>query len=223
MHGTLVALASSQVSVSGPSPLFSPSEPTSPLIFDLAPAGRGRMLLCALLIPILIALLAPFWLVATQLSSDPAARAIVAARPLIGVQLLGGLVVLLCIFGWPLAHFAGRCLVRRRITIDRETVRCEAVGPFGARSWSEPIAHYSGTLPRVRTSLSGTRHELVLVHRRRSRSVGLPCPPEIPAEAIQSVARLFVLAEIPSREAASFAPLNGYFRPTEPRPQLATA
>ncbi|WP_295559353.1 hypothetical protein [uncultured Hyphomicrobium sp.] len=221
MHGTLVESASHQASLQ-----ISPSSPdpaASPLVFELVPERGGRTVLIALLVPLLIALMTPFWLVVAQLASDPAARAILSARPLIGVQLLVGLVALLWIFGWPLAHFARRGLERRRITIDGEAVHCEAVGLFGARSWTEPIAHYAGLAQRVRTSVSGTRQELVLVHRRRSRSVHLPVSPQIPAETLSSVARLFVLAEIPSREAASVMPLHGYFRLTEPKTQLATA
>lgn len=222
MHGTLVESALLHVS-SSPQPPLLATPPAFPLVFEIAPEAGGRIVLFALLVPILAALLAPFWLVVAQLASDPTARAILSARPLIGVQLLIGLVVVVGTFGWPLAHFARRGLERRRITIDGETVHYEASGLFGRRSWSEPVAHYTGLTQRVRTSLSGARHVVVLVHRRPSRSVHLPLAPETSAEALLSVARLFVLAEIPSREPASVAPQHEYFRPAEPQPQLAAA
>lgn len=197
------------------------SNPAPPLVFEQAPQGGSRFVLPAVLLPLLAALLVPFWLVVVQLASDPGARAVLAARPLVGVQLLAGLLLLACIFGWPLAVLARRSLARRRITIGNGTVYSEAVGSFRKTSWTEPLADYAGITHRVRTSLSGVRHELVLVHRRPSRSVILLSEPTVEAEAISSVARLFALAEIPSREAASFTPLHGYFGPAEAKPLLA--
>lgn len=220
MHGTLVGSLSSSVATSSPS---SPDQPSPfPLVIEQAPEGGGRFVLLALLIPVLAALMTPFWLVIVHLATDPAARSVLAARPLAGLQLATGLLVLIWIFGWPIAHFALRGVGRRRVTIDRETVHSDVVGRFGA-AWTEPLAAYAGVAHRVRTSLSGVRHELVLVHRRPSRSVVLVCAPQIPQEAVAAAAGLFALAEIPSREAASFTPLHGYFRLVEPQPQLATA
>jgi hypothetical protein len=211
MHGTFADLESSS---------FSQSNPVE-VTFEQAPEGGSRFVLLAVLIPLLAALLAPFWLVVVQLASDPTARAILAARPLVGVQLLVGLLVLGSIFGWPLVMLTRRALGRGRVTIGNGTVRSEAVGLFGKRSWTEPLAGYAGLTQRVRTSLSGVRHELVLVHRRPSRSVILLSGPEVPPETVAAAARLFALAEIPSREAASVTPLHGYFGLAEAKPLLA--
>jgi hypothetical protein len=216
MHGTFVDIASSSFSSS---PDLEPSSPV-PFVVQQAPEGGGRLVLAAVLVPILVAVMMPFWLVVTQLASDPAARAILADRPLLALELLTGLIVLFGIFGWPLLHLAARGLERRRVTIDGGLVRSEASGLFGPTSWTEPLAQYAGVSHRVRTSLSGVRHELVLVHRRPSRSVVIQCAPQISEEAVHAAARLFALAEIPSRDAASLAPLHGYFRLAEPQPRL---
>ncbi|MCC7253740.1 hypothetical protein [Hyphomicrobium sp.] len=189
-------------------------------MLEQAAESRGRFVLLAVLIPVLVALLTPFWLVFSQLASDPAARAILAGRPLIGVQLLAGLALLIWIFGWPLAHLC-RSLARRRVTIDGALVRSDAVGLFAASSWTEPLAHYAGLSHRVRTSLSGVRQELILVHPRGSRSVVLQSAPQISRDAVETAARLFALAEIPSREAASLMPVHGYSRLSEPQPAAA--
>jgi hypothetical protein len=137
------------------------------------------------------------------------------------VQLAIGLLAVACIFGWPLVVLARRALGRRRITIGSGTVHSEAVGLISKSSWTEPLAGYAGVSHRVRTSLSGVRHEIVLVHARPSRSVILQSGPQIAPEALASAARLFAVAEIPSREAASFAPLHGYFGLAEPKPQVS--
>jgi len=211
MHGTFADVESSSFSQSNP----------AEVTFEQAPEGGSRFVLLAVLVPLLAALLAPFWLVVVQLASDPTARAILAARPLVGVQLLAGLLVLGSIFGWPLVVLTRRALGRRRVTIGNGAVRSEAVGLFGKCSWTEPLASYAGLTHRVRTSLSGVRHELVLVHRRPSRSVILLSGAQVPPEAMAAAARLFALAEIPSREAASVTPLHGYFGLAEAKPLLA--
>jgi hypothetical protein len=215
MHGTFVD------SVSRPS--ASPhSLPTPPILLPLTseqvPEGAGRIVLPALLVPALGALMIPFWLVGTHVIADPAARAILAERPLLGIQLALGLLMLISIFGWPLGRLARRGLARRHVVVDGRLVRSETVWPFATISWTEPLANYSGVAHRVCSSLSGVRHELVLVHRRPSRSVAVLSAPQIPQETLDAAARLFSLAEIPSREAASFKSLRGYLRLAQPRP-----
>lgn len=192
-----------------------------PRVFEQATQGGGAFVLLGLLLPVVAALMTPFCLVAAELASDPAARAILAERPLIGIKLLAALALLIWMFGWPLAHLALRGLERRRITIADGRVHSTAVGSFGTPSWSEPLARYAGVAHGVRTSLSEVRHELVLVHRQPSRSLVLKSAPEIPRETVAAVAQLFAVAEIPSREAASFTPLHGYFHIAELRPRLA--
>lgn len=214
MHGTFVEVP---VALASSPPL---PEPVAPLVFDLEPEVGGRVFLFAMLIPLLSALLTPFWLVGAQLASDPAARAILSDRPLLGVQLLVALVAVVWIFGWPLLNFARRGLEHRRVTIDATSVHCVASGPFGTSVWSEPISGYAGIASEVRTSLSGARHLIALVHPRASRCVRFPSR-DVPEDALQSVARLFVLAEIPSRDAVSVMHCNEYFRVTEPKAGLA--
>lgn len=205
-----------------PDPTHQPQSPF-PLLIEQAPEGSGRFVMLALLAPLLVALMVPFWLIVTHLITDPAARAVLAARPLAGLQLGLGLLVLIWIFGWPLAHLAGNAVARRRITIDGGMLRSTTSRLFGTRTWTEPLASYAGVTHRVRTTHAGVRHELVLVHRRPSRSVILLSSQHISPETIEAAARLLALAEIPSREAASFAPLHGFFHLAEPKPLLATA
>jgi hypothetical protein len=109
------------------------------------------------------------------------------------------------------------------ITINAGRVHSLESGLLGARAWVEPLSAYVGVAHRVRTSLSGVRHELVLVHQNPSKSLILRSSPQISQEAVETAARLFALAEIPSREAASLAPLHGFYRLAEPQPRLAAA
>jgi hypothetical protein len=212
MHGTASELASS-----------STSTPSFPLTFEQSPEGSSRFVLLALLCPVVAALMAPFWLIFSKLVSDPATRAIVEDRPLMAFELMLGLLVLAWIFGLPLANLVRTVIRRRQITIDGVGVRVRDRGLFRTRTWAEPMGAYAGVTHRVRSSLSGVRHELVLVHRRPSRSVVLQSSSQISQDVVDRAARLFSIAEIPSREAASFAPLHGYFHLAEPQPQMAAA
>jgi len=213
MHGTadpVVSLASSQ---------------DIPLTFDLLPPdGLGRYVLPLIVAPALMALVVPFWLVAERLASEPSARAILAGRPLLAVELVAGLLLLLGVFGWPLVSLAKKAVVQRRYRIDGGSVSAEERGFAGTRAWSEPLSAYRGLALRMRTSQSGVRHELVLVHPRRSRSVVVVSgPATIPSEVVTRAARLFSLAEIPSRDASNVPWSHGRRQPAEPQADLGAA
>jgi hypothetical protein len=96
MHGTAQEpIARSHTNLSSSEFPLSPF----PITFQQAPEGSARFVLLTLLVPGLVVLMAPFWLVVSQLASDPAARAVIAARPLIALQLVGGFALLLVMFG----------------------------------------------------------------------------------------------------------------------------
>jgi hypothetical protein len=198
-----------------------PSSQALSLTFEQAPEGSGRFVLLGLAATALTLLLMPFGLVVAQLASDASARAILAQHPLLGAQLGVGFLVLMVLFGWPLAHLSRRALVRRQITIEDGRVTAAGLGRFGGGAWTEPLEAYRGVAPRIRSSLSGVCHELVLIHPRPERCVVLYSGPSITPDLIAAASRLLSVAEIPSREAASLAPLHGLFRPAEPQPRLA--
>lgn len=219
MHGA----AASDTLFSSASSSSQTAPPPLPLTFEQSAEGSGRFVLMAVLFPILIALLTPFWLILAKLASDPAARAVLMARPMLALHLGLAIVALGWIFGWPLVFLARGSFRRRLISIENGFVTASERGIFGIWSWIEPLPAYAGVTNRVRSSLSGVRHELVLVHATPEKSVILCSAPRISQEAVDSVSGLLGLAEIPSREAASFAPLHGFFHLAEPQPQLAAA
>ncbi len=171
MHGTFVDIASSSLSSS------SDPEPSSPVPFVVqqAPEGGGRLVPAAVLVPMLVAVMMPFWLVFLQLASDPAARAILADRPLLALELLTGLVVLFGIFGWPLLHLApaGSSAAASRST---GSVGSESSGLFGSSSWTEPLAQYPGSRTASAPLFRGpARTGPGCTARRPARSVVLQC------------------------------------------------
>jgi len=177
----------------------------------------------AVLLPLGLAILLPFGLVLQHLALDPATRAVLAERPEAGLQLLLALAVLGSLLWWPLVRFAHSLTHGRSIAIDRGMVLVGERGLFGVERWSEPVANYAGVAHQVRTSLSGLRHELVLVHRDPERTVLLAVADRIPQGEVDRAASLLGLAEIPSREAYRLTLLRGIFGPAEPQPRLGVA
>lgn len=185
---------------------------------SFAPAA-GSVVLAALL----GALLSPFALVLEELSRDEAARAILSDRPQAALLLALGAAGLLSLLAWPVVRLLRALLVRRAVLIEKDLVTGSEATLFGRRHWREPMATYAGVVHRVRASLSGTRHELVLVHPDHRRSVLLAVAPRIEAADIAAMAGLLDLAEISSRDATRLTPFFDLFGPASPDPELAVA
>jgi hypothetical protein len=170
-----------------------------------------------------VALLLPFALLAEHLADDPAARAALAGRPQAAVQLTLALAFCTALFGWPLVRLARALAHTRSIVIDGRSVTVTERGLFAARTWSEPLAGYRGLAHSVRASLSGLRHELILVHKDPALSVLLAVANRISQAEVDRAASVLGLAEIPSREAYRLALIRGMLGPAEPQPRLAAA
>lgn len=194
-----------------------------PLSLEQSSSRSSPVLMIAMLLPLGLVILLPFGLLLQHLALDPATRAVLAERPEAGIQLLLALAVLGSLLWWPLVHFTRSLTNRRSITIDRGVVLVAERGLFGVERWSEPVANYAGVAHQVRTSLSGLRHELMLVHRDPTRSVLLAVENSIHQGEVDRVASLLGLAEIPSREAYRLSLMRGIFGPAEPQPRLGAA
>jgi hypothetical protein len=203
MHGTFSGTYSSDASVVLSSSFEEPVPQVPVWQWRQAPLGTGRILLMALLALTACALFAPFFLLAVHLVSDPSARAFVSEHPAVAVQLALGFVALVGLLVVPLTLLARRALGRREILIDGTFVHARKAGIFGFRAWQEPLGAYTGTMRRVRSSLSGASHELVLVHPNPDRSAVVFSGPHILEAEADFVARFAGIAEIPSRDAVS--------------------
>jgi hypothetical protein len=177
----------------------------------------------AVVLPIAVALLFPFALVIENLAGNPDARAVIAERPSAAIQLVLAFALLVSLFWWPLARLVRSLVSWRSITIDRHSVTITERGLFGLQIWSEPLSSYTGLAHHVRASLSGLRHELLLVHPDHAHSVLLAVAPRIAPEQVQEAAKLLGLAEISSREAYRLTLAGGAFGPAEPQPRLGIA
>ncbi len=194
-----------------------------PISLKQSTARSSPILLMMVLLPLLLALLVPFALLAQHLAQDAATRAVLAERPQAAVQLLLGLGFCGMLFGWPLVHVARTLGRSRTIDIDSGTVSVTERAFGRSQRWSEPLVRFAGVSHTVRSSLSGVRHELTLVHADPSRAVLIAVADRISQDEVERVARTLNVAEIPSREAARLTFLRGLPAPAGPQPRLDLA
>ncbi len=109
--------------------------------------------------------------VAAYALADASSRQTIAQDPIVAVQLAIALIFWFGLVIWPLRRGLSRLSQRRVLTIDATMVTVDETNLFGARRWSEPLTSFSGLTHFVRSSLSGLRHELVLVHPEPARSL----------------------------------------------------
>ena len=150
---------------------------------------------------------------AVYVLANPETRAMILARPLMTAELAVALAFWIGLFAWPLRRLLARVNGRRKVEISRSIVAVRDEKLFGIKTWMSPLSAYKGITHRVRASLSGSRHELVLVHPDPSRSVLLMVSEYISDSEIQRFARHLGLPQIPAQ------PLSGTTTPAKFRDQ----
>jgi hypothetical protein len=180
-----------------------PSRSAPPSTFRSLPyevehkASRATpIILMLLLVPAMAMVMLPLGLVLAFASHD--LWEAMAHKPLpatiLGAGLIAWLGLLLAAAKRLLSHYGNR----RRVHIDADRVTVAEKALFGSRQWSAPLGDFSGIAHHVRTTLSGVRHELILVHPSRDRSVLLLAALAIGQSTIDQATHLFRLPQIPA-------------------------
>jgi hypothetical protein len=104
----------------------------------------------------------------------------------------------------PMRRLLGRLVIRRTVEIDATSVRVLEGGHFRSWAWSAPLSSFTGVAHHVRASLSGTRHELILVHPIREKSVLLSVANRTAQGEVDRVVALLGHKEIPPSELYRF-------------------
>lgn len=166
------------------------------LRIDQLPARRTTGFLLAVLIAFAAVLLSPFYLVATTAFAEQNLRDVVSTRPLAAAQIMAGLAFWLVLLGFPIYRLLDTLTRSRSIEIasGRVTVEDRAFGQVS--SWSAPVADFLGLAPYLRASLSGVRHELILVHPDRERSVLIAMAPRLMQSEVDLAAASLGLREL---------------------------
>jgi hypothetical protein len=158
----------------------------------------GAVLMLLLLVPVLAMVIVPVGLVLAFAGHEVSDA--VAQHPLAAAILGAGLIAWMALFLVPAKRIIQRFGHRRRVTIAHERVTVADDSLFGARHWSAPLAEFRGIAHHIRSTLSGVRHELILVHPSRSRSVMLHSAQAIGQPTIDRATALFRLQQVPAHE-----------------------
>jgi len=181
---------------------IAPAEPFQRLPVELMqfPARRAAILVVLGVIPVIAAVIAPFGLVAALAAEKPAALSVMAERPLAAVQLVLGFLVGTVLVVVPVRQAVARLGRRRHIRIENDLITVTARGPFGGSNWCAPLSSFKGVAHHVRATLSGTRHELILVHPERRNSILIEIADRIAQSRLDQVAAVLGLPEIAASE-----------------------
>lgn len=176
----------------------SPSEIALPLHLTQSCSVAGTLGKLAIVLPTAALLLVPFALIGDHLIASPGSVSMLAERPASVLQIALGLLLWGALFGLPLRQLLkglGRSRVVRiadgRVHVTERTLA-------GERSWIEPLRNYEGLAHHVRTTASMPRHEMILVHGDRERSVLVAVAERFSPEDVERARGLLDQSEIPS-------------------------
>jgi hypothetical protein len=130
----------------------------------------------------------------------PTALSIAADNPGAAAQVVVGLVLWSVIFVMPAKRIIQRFGTGRQIRIEAGIVTVSEIGLFGSREWQAPLHEFRGIVHHVRSTLSGLRHELLLIHGERRRSLLLYTANQISQTTIARASSLLELPELPAGE-----------------------
>jgi len=161
----------------------------------------SAVIMLLLLIPAVATMLVPISLLAAF--ATPALWA-AAEHPGAAVQVVLGLAVWTVLFVVPTKRIIQRLGTARDVRIEHGLVTVREIGLFTARSWTAPLSDFAGVAHHVRSTLSGLRHELILVHGERAKSVLLHAGDNIPPATLDCATTLLGLPHVPAGELYRF-------------------
>jgi hypothetical protein len=173
---------------------------TLPIHLEQSTSHASVVLKALLMVPALAAVAVPLALLGAHAMAEPTAFALITDHPMEAAQIALGLTLWCALFVWPLRLVLARAGAARVIDITADMVRVTDRGPLRSATWSEPLGDYRGVAHTVRTSLSGVRHEMILVHPDPRRHVLLAAAPAMPQSLLTRTASLLGLPEIPARD-----------------------
>ena len=143
----------------------------SPLRIEQRTNSSSAVLFLMVLLPALVAVVLPVVALGVALVSEGPIQADLSNK--VGSLLLValGFGVLATLFGFPAWRYLGQLGARRTVEIADGHVQVFDKSVFGRRCWSCSLMEFDGVVHRIRSTLSGVRHELVLTHAQSSKSV----------------------------------------------------
>jgi hypothetical protein len=192
-------------------------KPGGPIVLMQVGSRLAAIAHAVILLPACLMMLAPFALVAARASDLPAARELITSRPMAALQLTVAFLIAGAFCALAVHRLTSRLGRGTRVEISQETVRVREYSILGEKAWSAPLPSFSGVRHRVRSTLNGTRHELVLEHPDARRTLLIEIAPQISDARIGEVAASLRLPVLAAGGGAHFA------RTTTNQPALAAA
>ena len=169
-----------------------------PFTFTEQSSRAAAALLILLVFPLLAVVVAPLVLILVFAAADFVHA--VADKPFEIALLILGLTALVAAFLVPTHRLIRRLWMTSTVRIVPDRVIVSEHGLLSSRVWSAPLSDFSGIAHHVRASLSGVRHELILVHQDRRQTVLLHTAERISQATIEQAAALFGAQQLPARE-----------------------
>jgi len=163
-------------------------------------------------------LLAPFWLIASRIIAEPATLSLAGEQPLVALQLVFGLIAALGVAGFAMRRLFRLIGRRRDVYIEAGTVTVTDVWFGHAKHWQQPLAAFCGLARVMRSTASGTRHMIVLIHPDARRHVVLTNTARPDGETLAVLMDQFGLPEVSDRLLAAEARTE-----TQGQPMVAEA
>lgn len=171
-----------------------------PLNSQQSSARAPGILHLGLMTTLAAVIVTPQLMLAGYALQSPDIRQMILDQPLVSFQLAIAMAFWIGLFAWPLKGLFNRLTWQRAVEITRDKVTVADTRARGVSHWSAPLASYKGVAHHIRSSLSGTRHELILVHSEAARSVLLMTADNIPEAEISRMTSLLRLPQMPARE-----------------------
>ena len=137
----------------------------------------------------IVALMLPVVLIAMHSLTDARLAAVVIERPVISAGLLAGLLLAVGLMLLPFRAGLLRMRQCRDVRLAHDTIMVEDHSLFGLSRWHAPISQFAGVTHHIRATLSGPRHEIILVHRDRGKDVLLNLSARSPEQGAEQFAR----------------------------------
>ena len=177
-----------------------------PLRLEQRPSKTSALMLLGLLLPVAGSVLVPFGMIAV---AGPNLLAMALENPLAMAQLCVGALMWIVLFVVPVGLFAHRHGTTRTVEVTTSNVTVTEASALGSQTRTRPLAQYDGLVHVVRTSVSGLRHELLLVDfATRTRTV-IHVADRIGRETVEDTSRLLGMPEIAARDAIDLALVRG--------------
>lgn len=128
--------------------------------------------------------------------ASPDVRTALLDHPMTGIELAIAFAFWVGLVCWPLRSIFMALICHRLVDIRDGQVEVIDETPFSASGWRLPLTTYEGIALHVRSSLSGLRHEAILVHPNRGRSIILMVAEHIGEPEIQELCRVLGVPQI---------------------------